>query len=174
MAWHRACDACFPKGHGLDMKQNIPLRILITDRNPRVRRLLCRELEREGFRVLSASGWGDISRAVGEGVDCVIMDLDLPPQGCQGGVALLEQIRRRAPHVPVVVHAFPSGDAAEAAAMSLAAAVVEKDGDTEGLKAAVRRVLASHGERGRGETGRSSGGRAKTHDGGFNSSGNGN
>ncbi len=123
------------------MKQNIPLRILVTDRNPRVRRLLCRELEREGFRVLSASGWSDISRAVGEGVDCVIMDLDLPTQGGQCGVALLEQLRLRAPHVPVVVHAFASEETADAASMGLAAAVVEKDGDTEGLKAAVRRVL---------------------------------
>lgn len=130
------------------MKQTIPWRILVTDRNPRVRRLLCRELEREGFRVLSASGWNEISRAMAEGVDCVVMDLNLPSQVGQEGAALLEQLKRSAPHVPVVVHAFSSAEALEADTSRLASAVVEKSGDTESLKAAVRRVLA-HGRGGR-------------------------
>lgn len=129
------------------MKQNTPLRILVTDRNPRVRRLLCRELEREGFRVIPASSWSDISRAVDEGVDCVIMDLDLPTQGGQSGVALLERLELLAPHVPVVVHAFASEETADATARGLAAALVEKDGATEGLKAAVHRVLSSRERR---------------------------
>ncbi|EGJ51621.1 response regulator [Desulfocurvibacter africanus] len=130
------------------MKPSIPWRILVTDRNPRVRRLLCRELESEGFRVLSASGWGEIARAVSNGVDCVVMDLNLPSQAGQDGAALLEQLKRNAPYLPVVVHAFSSEEALEAGTLRLASAVVEKSGNTEDLKAAVRRVLA-HGSGGR-------------------------
>ncbi len=128
------------------MKQSIPWRILVTDRNPRVRRLLCRELEREGFRVLSASGWNEIARAVSNGVDCVVMDLNLTSQAGQDGSVLLEQLKLNAPHIPVVVHAFSSEEALEADALRLASAVVEKSGNTEGLKAAVHRVL-DHGRR---------------------------
>jgi len=125
-------------------------RILITDRNPRVRSLLCRELERDGYQVLSASSWNEIARAVGDGVDCVVVDMDLSLQGAhgsqgarygQGSVALLEQLRLRAPGLPVVLHTFSSEEAAEAGSLRLVSAVVEKGSDTERLKAAVRRVL---------------------------------
>lgn len=124
------------------MKQANPKRILVTDRNPRVRRLLCRELEREGFRALAASGWNDIELAVAHaGVDCVIMDMDMPHQGGQGPYAFLEQLKRQAPRVLVVAHAFSSEEAAEIVGLRLAVAVVEKSGDTEPLKAAVREIL---------------------------------
>jgi two-component system KDP operon response regulator KdpE len=75
------------------------------------------------------------------------MDLNLPSQAGQDGAALLEQLKRNAPHVPVVVHAFSSEEALEAGTLRLASAVVEKSGNTEDLKAAVRKALA-HGNGG--------------------------
>ena len=75
--------------------------VLVVDDEERIRSLLSRGLHQAGYAVLSA---GDSAQAVAqlraERVDLVLLDLVL---GHENGVALLAQIRKEWPTLPVIV-----------------------------------------------------------------------
>lgn len=114
--------------------------ILVADRNRHVRELLRRELSAEGYRI-EAAGDGREVLGITEGAeppDLLILDLDLP---YLNGLTLLDRLHDRSPLLPVLVHAFLPEDAGNLD-IGHAAALVEKSGDTDRLKAAVDDVLA--------------------------------
>lgn len=80
-----------------------PLRILIADDDPLVRRALRQALQaQEGFAVDGEAGAGldAVEMAVARGPDVVLMDVDLPDVD---GITATLRIRRRAPDVRVVM-----------------------------------------------------------------------
>jgi len=82
--------------------------ILIADRNSHVRKLLKRELESEGLRVLQAEKGKDVIEMVYQKnlLDLVLLDSDLPD--IQESV-LLKKLENRVPPIPVVLHTLDSG-----------------------------------------------------------------
>ena len=101
--------------------------ILIADRNPNVRELLKRELVAEGYRVCLAKSSREVLNCMDDALrkpHLLIVDPDLPDMD---EISLLEVMRRRAPHLPVVVHTFLADYIQHPVARNRAA-VVEKDG----------------------------------------------
>ena len=118
---------------------NKSLSLVITDRNPHVRALLCREFGSQGFRVTAAKDGDDVHRALlaDPPPDLIILDLEMAGDS---GITILEGIQRRLPGLPVVIHTFPMSGVSHPAVFK-AAALVEKSGDTAELQAAVKRIL---------------------------------
>jgi DNA-binding response OmpR family regulator len=104
-----------------------------------VREFLQRELRRDGYRVEVARDGREVLLAFENATppDLLILDLDIP---YEGGLELVRQVRLRAPEMPVVVHTLLTEYAGHPEVRD-AAAFVEKSGDTDELKATVRRVL---------------------------------
>ncbi len=116
--------------------------ILIADRNRHVRNFLRRELLKEGYRVEVASDGRDILRRmnVDGPPDLLILDLEIP---YVGGLTILKRLTRRYPHLPVIIHTFPTEDVNDSIVQN-AAAFVEKMGNTDRLKQEIERVLREY------------------------------
>jgi len=113
--------------------------ILIADRNRHVREFLRRELIAEGYRIQVAKDGREVL-VMTEGAeppDLLILDLDMP---YVNGLTILDRLRERSPLLPVVIHTFLTEDVA-VLNVRHAAAVVEKSGNTDCLKAAVDEVF---------------------------------
>lgn len=117
-------------------------KILIADRNRNVRDLLCRELTAEGYAVeVARDGRELLGRINGEDPpQLLILDLEIPyldePE-------LWARLKDRQPPLPVVIHSFlpeyPTN-----LTLPIAAAFLEKKGDTDQLKAVVAEVIGKH------------------------------
>jgi DNA-binding response OmpR family regulator len=121
---------------------NRPFRILIADKNRHVREFLRREFREEGYRVQVAKDSHEVTMMidVNEPPDLLILDLEMP---LGDALDVLEWLQARLPPLPVVVHTFPS-EQPHPSAVDNAAAIVEKEGDTNHLKAAVVEVLRQY------------------------------
>lgn len=114
--------------------------ILIADRNRNVRELLKREMCAEGYRVHTAADAAQVFKEVSgpRPPDIVVLDLDLPDAGDHG---IIEELKSRAPGVPVIVHTLVSGHV-DLPAVSGRVGFVEKQGNSvEELKKMVYRFL---------------------------------
>jgi two-component system nitrogen regulation response regulator NtrX len=77
-------------------------RVLLVDDESNIRRMVGALLQSDGFdTVEAADGTAAMTRLVQDSPDVVLLDLMMPPG--PDGLATLEQIRKRAPHVPVVM-----------------------------------------------------------------------
>jgi DNA-binding NtrC family response regulator len=116
--------------------------ILIADRNRHVREFLQRELKADGYRVGLARDGREVLLTVDgdQRPDLLILDLDIPHEGWP---ALLKQIRRNAPDLPVVIHTLLTEFAGHPDLESTAA-FLEKSGNTDMLKSTVKKVLMTH------------------------------
>jgi two-component system nitrogen regulation response regulator NtrX len=77
-------------------------RILLVDDEANLRRMVAALLESEGFEAVEAANGAAALAAVGEAApDAILLDLLMP--GGPDGLATLEQLRRVAPDVPVVM-----------------------------------------------------------------------
>jgi len=77
-------------------------RILIVDDEANIRRMLGALLRAEGFSVTEAPSGNGALLAIDESApDAVLLDLQMPPG--PNGIDTLEQIRRREPHLPVIM-----------------------------------------------------------------------
>lgn len=114
-------------------------KILITDRNRHVREFLRRELAAEGYQVEVARDGRELLNKI-SGDDpphLVILDLEIPyidePE-------IWVHLKDRQPPLPVVIHTclpeYPTH-----LTVPLAAAFLEKKGDTDELKAMVAEVI---------------------------------
>jgi two-component system KDP operon response regulator KdpE len=126
-----------------------PLRVLIVDDEPPIRKLLRMGLTAQGYQVLEASNGKAALELVAQGPDLVILDLGLPDVQ---GFDLLRTIRARNEQVPIVVLSSRGDEAAKVAALDLGADdYVTKPFGTEELlarmRAALRHQLQVHGER---------------------------
>jgi CheY-like chemotaxis protein len=119
-----------------------PFKILIADRNRHVREFLRREFREAGYRVQAAKDGREILLMidVSEPPDLLILDLEIP---LVDGLEILDLLHGRMPPLPVVVHAFLS-EHVNQPALEKASALVEKKGDPDCLKRAVREVLQSN------------------------------
>ena len=95
--------------------------VLVVEDEPTLRRLLAYNLERNGYRVLTAAdGEGALATARGEAgrLDLVLLDLMLPGVD---GLGVLARLRRDA-DVPVLILSAGDDERAQAAALALGAA----------------------------------------------------
>ncbi|MFN2572129.1 MAG: sigma-54-dependent transcriptional regulator [Gemmatimonadales bacterium] len=77
-------------------------RILVVDDEANIRRMIAALLQSQGFETVDAAdGTAALTRLASEGPDAVLLDLMMPPG--PDGLATLEQIRKRAPHIPVIM-----------------------------------------------------------------------
>ena len=126
-----------------------PLRVLIIDDEPPIRKLLRMGLTAQGYQVLEAPNGKAALELIAQGPDLVILDLGLPDVQ---GFDLLRTIRARNEQVPIVVLSSRGDEAAKVAALDLGADdYVTKPFGTEELlarmRAALRHQLQVHGER---------------------------
>jgi DNA-binding NtrC family response regulator len=117
-------------------------KILIADRNRNVRDLLRRELTAEGYVVEVARDAREVlGRINGEDPPhLLILDLEIPyldePE-------VWARLRDRQPPLPVVIHTFLP-EYPTHLTLPIAAAFLEKKGDTDQLKAVIAEVIGEH------------------------------
>jgi two-component system, OmpR family, KDP operon response regulator KdpE len=126
-----------------------PIRILVVDDEPPIRKLLRTGLGAHGYEVLDAPNGKTALELLANGPDLVILDLGLPDID---GLALLQRIRERHASLPVVVLSSRGDEAGKVAALDLGADdYVTKPFGMEELLARVRTALRHqlqvHGEK---------------------------
>lgn len=116
-------------------------RVLLVDDETNIRRMVGALLEAEGFDTVQAAN-GPAALAALEDVapDAILLDLMMP--GGPDGVATLEEVKRRAPHVPVVMMSGKANLADAVRATKLGAfQFLEKPLAPESLLATLRGAL---------------------------------
>jgi two-component system, OmpR family, KDP operon response regulator KdpE len=126
-----------------------PLRVLIVDDEPPIRKLLRMGLTTQGYQILEAPNGKTALELVAQKPDLIILDLGLPDVQ---GIDLLRTIRARDDKVAIVVLSSRGDEAAKVQALDLGADdYVTKPFGTEELlarmRAALRHQLQVHGER---------------------------
>ena len=126
-----------------------PLKILVIDDEPQIRKLLRMGLSTQGYEILDAPNGKTALELMNDNPDLVILDLGLPDiQGHE----LLRVIRARNDSVPIVVLSSRGDEAGKVQALDLGADdyVTKPFGMDELLariRAALRHQLQVHGER---------------------------
>jgi two-component system KDP operon response regulator KdpE len=126
-----------------------PLKILIVDDEPPIRKLLRMGLGSQGYNVLEAPNGKTALDMLEKKPDLVILDLGLPDID---GLELLRRIRHRQENLPIVVLSSRGDEAGKVAALDLGADdyVTKPFGMDElfaRMRAALRHQLQVHGER---------------------------
>jgi two-component system, OmpR family, KDP operon response regulator KdpE len=126
-----------------------PLKVLVVDDEPPIRKLLRMGLSTQGYEVVDAANGKAALEALSQKLDLVILDLGLPDMA---GHELLRMIRTRNETVPIVVLSSRGDEAGKVQALDLGADdyVTKPFGMDEllaRLRAALRHQLQSHGER---------------------------
>jgi two-component system KDP operon response regulator KdpE len=126
-----------------------PLKVLVVDDEPPIRKLLRMGLSTQGYEVVDAANGKAALDALSQKLDLVILDLGLPDIA---GHELLRMIRSRNETLPVVVLSSRGDEAGKVQALDLGADdyVTKPFGMEEllaRLRAALRHQLQSHGER---------------------------
>jgi two-component system, OmpR family, KDP operon response regulator KdpE len=126
-----------------------PLKVLVIDDEPPIRKLLKMGLSTQGYQVIEASNGKTALEALAQQPDLVILDLGLPDMQ---GHDLLRTIRARNESVPIMVLSSRGDEAGKVQALDLGADdyVTKPFGMEELLarmRAALRHQLQSHGER---------------------------
>jgi two-component system KDP operon response regulator KdpE len=126
-----------------------PLKVLVIEDEPPIRKLLRMGLGAQGFETLEAPSGKVGLDMLAQGPDLIILDLGLPDMQ---GLELLKSIRVRNESVPIVVLSSRSDETGKVAALDLGADdyVTKPFGMDELLarmRAALRHQLQVHGER---------------------------
>ena len=126
-----------------------PLKILVIDDEPPIRKLLRMGLTTQGYEISEAHNGKQSLELLAQKPDMVILDLGLPDME---GLELLRMIRARYESVPIVVLSSRGDEAGKVQALDLGADdyVTKPFGMDELLarmRAALRHQLQSHGER---------------------------
>src|SRR5262249_33988159 len=124
-----------------------PLKVLVVDDEPPIRKLLRMGLATQSYQILEAPNGRTALDLMGEHPDVVILDLGLPDID---GHELLRQIRSRNESVPIVVLSSRGDEAGKVQALDLGADdyVTKPFGMDELLarmRAALRHQLQVHG-----------------------------
>ncbi len=126
-----------------------PLKVLVIDDEPPIRKLLRMGLGTQGYQTIDAPNGKAALELLAEQPDLVILDLGLPDLP---GLELLRQIRARREGLPIVVLSSRGDEAAKVEALDLGADdyVTKPFGMEELLarmRAALRHQLQVHGDR---------------------------
>src|SRR5260221_10965981 len=107
-----------------------------------IRRMVGALLQSDGFEAVQADGGNaGLQRLLEDAPDVVLLDLMMPPGA--DGLATLEQIRKRAPHIPVVMMSGKANLADAVRATKLGAfQFLEKPLTPEGVLVTLRSALA--------------------------------
>ena len=138
MPWHGGCSV-FTQGVSFVAKS---WKILIADRNRHVRDFLRRELSAEGYQVEVARDGREVLGRINDEdpPHLLILDLEIP---YLDELEVWARLKDRQPPLPVVIHSFlpeyPTN-----LTLPIAAAFLEKKGDTDRLKAVVAEVIEKH------------------------------
>ena len=117
-----------------------PLKVLVIDDEPPIRKLLRMGLETQGYQIIDASNAKTALELMSEKPDLVILDLGLPDMQ---GLELLHQIRAAREDLPVVVLSSRGDEVAKVAALDQGADdYVTKPFGMEELLARIRAALA--------------------------------
>jgi DNA-binding response OmpR family regulator len=113
--------------------------ILIADRNRRIREFLRRDFVSDGYSVLLADDTSNLASLIEQDdtLDLLILDDEIL---ALEGRRIIEQLGNRIPPLPFIVHSF-STESVDDDIVRASSALVEKRGDIEGLKQAVKQVL---------------------------------
>src|SRR3989441_4904168 len=116
-------------------------RVLLVDDEANIRRMVGALLQSDGFETVEApDGNAAMVRLAEDAPDVVLLDLMMPPG--PDGLATLEQIRKRAPHVPVVMMSGKANLSDAVRATKLGAfQFLEKPLTPEGVLVALRSAL---------------------------------
>ena len=126
-----------------------PLRVLVVDDEPPIRKLLRMGLTAQGYQTLEAANGKAALDLLKHAPDLILLDLGLPDIP---GLDLLRTIRARKENVPIVVLSSRSDEVGKVQALDLGADdyVTKPFGMDELLarmRAALRHQLQTHGER---------------------------
>jgi two-component system KDP operon response regulator KdpE len=126
-----------------------PLRVLVVDDEPPIRKLLRMGLAAHGYQILEAPNGKTALELLSQSPDLIILDLGLPDMQ---GHDLLRTIRTRNESVPIVVLSSRGDEAGKVQALDCGADdyVTKPFGMDEllaRLRAALRHQLQTHGER---------------------------
>ena len=126
-----------------------PLRVLVVDDEPPIRKLLRMGLSTQGYEILEAPNGKASLDLLGRNPDLIILDLGLPDMQ---GLELLRTMRARNERVPIVVLSSRGDEIGKVQALDLGADdyVTKPFGMDELLarmRAALRHQLQVHGER---------------------------
>jgi two-component system KDP operon response regulator KdpE len=126
-----------------------PVKVLVIDDEPPIRKLLRMGLSTQGYEILEASNGKLALEHLANNPDLIILDLGLPDMQ---GLELLRMIRGRNESVPIVVLSSRGDEAGKVEALDLGADdyVTKPFGMDELLarmRAALRHQLQVHGER---------------------------
>ena len=126
-----------------------PLKVLVVDDEPPIRKLLRMGLSTQGYEILDAPSGRVALELVAQKPDLIILDLGLPDMQ---GHDLLRTIRARNENVPIVVLSSRGDEAGKVQALDLGADdyLTKPFGMDELLarmRAALRHQLQVHGER---------------------------
>jgi two-component system KDP operon response regulator KdpE len=126
-----------------------PLKVLVVDDEPPIRKLLRMGLATQGYDVLEAPNAKASLELLSQDPDLIILDLGLPDMQ---GLELLRLLRERNERVPIVVLSSRGDEAGKVQALDLGADdyVTKPFGMDEllaRLRAALRHQLQVHGER---------------------------
>jgi len=126
-----------------------PLRVLVVDDEPPIRKLLRMGLNAHGYQILEAANGKAALELLKETPDLVILDLGLPDTQ---GLELLRTMRARNESVPIMVLSSRGDEAGKVQALDFGADdyVTKPFGMDELLariRAALRHQLQTHGER---------------------------
>jgi len=126
-----------------------PLRVLVVDDEPPIRKLLRMGLNAHGYQILEAPNGKAALELLKEAPDLIILDLGLPDTQ---GLELLRTMRARNESVPIVVLSSRGDEAGKVQALDLGADdyLTKPFGMDELLarmRAALRHQLQVHGER---------------------------
>ena len=123
--------------------ENGMVQVLLTDRNPNVRDLLCRQLISIGFTTLQARNGQEVCFHLTSAntVDIVVLDPEIALGSCLTNPRSLASLTTR---VPFVLHVFPTWEFNDELA-EYAAAIVEKGGNTDMLLSTVKSLSKTPG-----------------------------
>jgi two-component system KDP operon response regulator KdpE len=127
----------------------VPVRVLIVDDEPPIRKLLRMGLNTQGYQTLEAPNAKTALNVLGEKPDLIILDLGLPDMP---GHELLRTIRARNEQVPIIVLSSRGDEAGKVQALDLGADdyITKPFGMNELLarmRAGLRHQLQTQGER---------------------------
>ena len=116
-------------------------RILLVDDEANIRKMVSALLQSEGFETLEApNGQAALALVAEDAPDVVLLDLMMPPG--PDGLATLEELKKRVPHVPVVMMSGKANLADAVRATKLGAfQFLEKPLTPEGVLVALRGAL---------------------------------
>ena len=114
--------------------------ILIIEAEPRLRELYRRDLELEGYAVVtSASVEEEIERSGNDCPDLVVLDLQMPGIGCP---EMVRRLKGRCPDERILINSAYSAHIDDFVCVG-ADAYVTKSTNTKALRAKIRELLAS-------------------------------